>query len=375
MSRSRIILSGSETSRFPAPVTLARSGGGAALPHLFALTLFLSASLLFCVQPMIAKMILPLLGGSPSVWNTCMVFFQAMLLAGYAYTHATTVWLGVRRQVVLHLGLLWLPLLVLPLAITEGATRSLSPNASPIGWLLELLLVSVGLPFFVVTTTAPLLQKWFAETGHPSGKDPYYLYGASNAGSLLALLGYPLLMEPNLRLASQGVFWAVGYGVLVVLMLACALLVLRAPKGLPRTTEGPAEEAAAEHPRLSQRLSWVALAFVPSSFLLGVTTYLSSDVAAIPLFWVVPLALYLLTFVLAFSRREILPLRWTARALRMAILLVVLVVCLGTVQVIFLPLHLFVFFLAGMVCHTELARLRPPVRHLTEVNDQPILRL
>ena len=206
MSGSRIISSGSEASTSADPVEPAQFGGRAALPLLFALTLFVSASLLFCVQPMIAKMILPLLGGSPSVWNTCMVFFQAMLLAGYAYAHTTTVWLGVRRQVVLHLGLLSLPLLVLPFAITEGTARSLSPDGNPAGWLLGLLLVSVGLPFFFVATTAPLLQMWFAETGHPSGKDPYHLYGASNLGSLLALLGYPILMEPYLRLASQGVF-------------------------------------------------------------------------------------------------------------------------------------------------------------------------
>src|SRR5262249_34356348 len=150
-----------------------------------------SASLLFCVQPMIAKMILPLLGGSPSVWNTCMVFFQAVLLGGYAYAHSTTVSLGVRRQAVFHLGLLAVPFLLLPFAITEDAVRSLSPNVNPTGWLLALLFTSVGLPFFAVATTAPLLQMWFAETGHPSGNDPYFLYGASNFGSMLALVGYP----------------------------------------------------------------------------------------------------------------------------------------------------------------------------------------
>ena len=135
-----------------------------------------------------------------------------MLLGGYAYAHAATVTLGVRRQAVLHLGLLALPLLVLPFVITADAVRSLSPDANPTGWLLALLLTIVGLPFFVVATTAPLLQMWFAETGHPSGKDPYFLYGASNFGSMLALLGYPILMEPNLRLAQQSRVWAVGYG-------------------------------------------------------------------------------------------------------------------------------------------------------------------
>jgi len=366
MGPSGIISTCSETRTSSVPVELAPPGGGIALPFLFALTLLVSASLLFCVQPMIAKMILPLLGGSPSVWNTCMVFFQAMLLGGYAYAHSATVSLGVRRQAVLHLGLLAVPLLVLPFVITADAVRSLSPDANPTGWLLALLLTSVGLPFFVVATTAPLLQMWFAETGHPSGKDPYFLYGASNFGSIVALLGYPVLMEPNLRLAQQSMVWAVGYGALAALTLTCAVVVLRAPRGLPRAVDRPAIVAAPGSPRFRQRLSWVALAFVPSSLLLGVTTYLSADVAAVPLLWVIPLALYLLTFVLAFSKRGTLPLLGMGRAMRLVIVVLVVVICLGTVQVIFIPLHLLMFFLAAMVCHGELARRRPSVRHLTE---------
>ncbi len=366
MGSSSVVSIRSEPSTPSVPVEMAPPGAGIALPVLYALTLLVSASLLFCVQPMIAKMILPLLGGSPSVWNTCMVFFQAMLLGGYAYAHSTTVSLGVRCQAGLHLGLLAVPLLVLPFVITADAVRSLSPEANPTGWLLALLLTSVGLPFFVVATTAPLLQMWFAATGHPSGKDPYFLYAASNVGSILALLGYPILMEPNLRLAQQSVVWAFGYGMLAALTLACAAVVLRAPRGLPRMVDRPAIEGAAGPTLFSQRLCWVALAFVPSSLLLGVTTYLSTDVAAIPLLWVIPLALYLLTFVLAFSKREILPLRSMGRAMRIAIVALVLVICLGAVQVIFIPLHLLAFFLAAMVCHGELARRRPSVRHLTE---------
>ncbi len=348
------------------PIDPSPLGGGIAISLLFAVTLFVSASLLFCVQPMIAKMILPLLGGSPAVWNTCMVFFQAMLLGGYAYAHSTTLCLGIRRHAVLHLGLLVVPLLILPFAITADAVRSLSPDVNPTGWLLVLLLTSVGLPFFVVSTTAPLLQVWFAETGHPSANDPYFLYGASNLGSLIALLSYPILMEPNLRLAQQSLAWAVGYGTLVALTLTCALVVWRAPRSLSRTVARSTFEAGPGPPRVSQRLSWAALAFVPSSLLLGVTTYLSTDVAAIPLLWVIPLALYLLTFVLAFSKREILPLLWISRALRIVVVALVIVICLGAVQMIFILLHLLTFFLAAMVCHGELARLRPSVRHLTE---------
>ena len=338
-----------------------------ALPVLFALTSLVSASLLFCVEPMIAKMILPLLGGSPSVWNTCMVFFQAMLLGGYAYAHGATVCLGVRRQAIVHLGLLALPLLVLPFVISEDAARSLAPDANPTVWLLGLMLASVGLPFFVVATTAPLLQMWFAESGHPSGKDPYFLYGASNFGSMLALVGYPLLMEPNLRLTQQSVVWAIGYGSLATLMLVCAVVVLRSPQGLVAAVDAPIRDDVVSGLKwLTQRLRWVALAFVPSSLLLGVTTYLSTDIAAIPLLWVIPLAIYLLTFIMAFSKSLTPSLLWTGRAMRMVVVLLAVVICLNAVQLIFIPLHLLMFFLAAMVCHGELAHRRPAVRHLTE---------
>src|SRR5208282_4455874 len=155
----------------------------------FAFTLFCSATLLFLIEPMVGKMMLPLLGGTPAVWNTCMVFFQAALLAGYAYAHAMTTWLGTRRQVLLHTGLIFLPLLVLPIGLVSGWVPP--DNSNPIPWLLGLLTVSIGLPFFVLSSSAPLLQKWFANTDHPSAKDPYFLYAASNLGSMLALLSYP----------------------------------------------------------------------------------------------------------------------------------------------------------------------------------------
>jgi hypothetical protein len=366
MSCSSVISPCPDGNALPVPADPAILKAGLAIPFAFALTLFISASLLFCIQPMIAKMILPVLGGSPSVWSTCMVFFQAVLLAGYTYAYAMTAWLRLRRQAALHFGVLLLPVLVLPLAITPGTVQAPSPAANPSVWLLGLLLTSVGLPFFVGASTAPLLQKWFAETGHPAGKDPYFLYGASNLGSLIALLGYPILMEPGLRLAQQSLLWSVGYGVLAVLTFVCAVLVVLAPRDLPRAVDEPIIGAVASHPLVRQRLSWVALAFIPSSLLLGVTTYLSTDVASIPLFWIIPLALYLVTFILAFSRREILPLRLLTRVSRPAILVLVLVTCLYPVQVVFIPLHLLVFFLAASVCHGELARRRPSVRHLTE---------
>src|SRR5437016_6115733 len=264
----------------------------------YATTIFLTASLLFVVQPMFAKMVLPLLGGSPAVWNTCLVFYQAALLAGYLYAHATTSWLGVRRQAALHVGLVLLPLLLLPIGIPSGWTPPAA--ASPIPWLLALLAVAVGLPFFVVSTTSTLLQKWFAGTGHPSAGDPYFLYAASNLGSMLGLLGYPVLLEPRLRLAEQSRLWSGGYLLLLVFTLACAMLLWRSP--VPALADPPRGRLTGLAAR--RRLRWVLLALVPSSLMLSVTTFISADVEAIPLLWVIPLAIYLLTFVLVFRSEE-----------------------------------------------------------------------
>src|SRR5438128_2132959 len=209
----------------------------------YAVTLFVSASLLFLVQPMVGKMILPLLGGTPAVWNTCLVFFQAMLLLGYTYAHLTTTWLGVRRQAILHLVLLAVPFLVLPITVN----RELAPQgeANPVFGVFLLLLITAGLPFFVVATSAPLLQKWFASTDHPAAKDPYFLYGASNLGSMLALFSYPLLVEPNQALPGQSWLWALGYLLLGILTAACAVLLWLSPR---RTSMYPPNYAVAKPP-------------------------------------------------------------------------------------------------------------------------------
>jgi hypothetical protein len=364
------------------------------MPVFFAFTLFVSSALLFLLQPMFARMILPRLGGSPAVWNTCMVFFQAVLLAGYLYAHLASR-LSLKRQIALHLGLLLLPVLVLPLQLPLDWRPP--RDANPIPWLLALLSVSVGLPFFVISTSAPLLQKWFASAGNASARDPYFLYAASNLGSMLALLSYPFLVEPSFSLQTQHRLWSAGYLVLALLTTLCAVFLWSATRStLARSvsegaakSDGPTSETLANasgwygrlarQPRTtdhglptSLRLRWIALAFVPSSLMLSVTTYLTTDIAAIPLLWVIPLAIYLLTFILVFARRPLVPQWLMVRLLPLVVLVLTLVMLSEATALAGLPtwpllvLHLVGLFVVGMVCHGELARSRPPVEHLTD---------
>lgn len=340
---------------------------------LFALVLFVSAGLLFLVQPMIAKMILPKFGGTPAVWTTSMVFFQAALLGGYAYAHALTSRWSLRRQMLVHTGVLLLGMLAVPLVnLPVTFARQWAPpgDANPVLPLMGLLLASVGIPFFVVSTTNPLLQKWFAGSGHASAHDPYFLYAASNAGSLLALVAYPLLVEPTLRLPTQGWWWMAGYGLLVLLVVACAVAVRRrAPVGYRVKAKQPGPAVIRdEELTWGRRLRWVGLAFVPSSLMLGVTTYATTDIAPVPLLWVIPLALYLLSFILVFAR---LP-GWVHRAVTAALPAAILVQMVAIIPEqprpiwLYLLLHLGAFFVAAMYCHGELAQDRPASGSLTE---------
>lgn len=334
---------------------------------LYALTIFTGASLLFLVQPMFARMVLPLLGGAPAVWNTALVFYQATLLAGYAYAHLTARWLGAGRQAALQLGLLLIPLLVLPIRLPAGWAPPV--QSSPTLWLLALLAVIVGPPFFVVSATSPLLQRWLTQTRHGAAADPYFLYGASNLGSMLALLAYPALFEPYLTLGDQSVVWTVGYVLLIVLTAGCAAILWRAPASEPTGRRDPALGLGTDEPSPSRArcARWVLLGFVPSSLMLSVTTYLSTDIAAIPLLWVIPLALYLLTFILVFARRPPIPHHVMTAVLPLVMLPLVLVLAARANEPLGLVMttHLVAFFVASMVCHGELARDRPAPRHLT----------
>ena len=338
------------------------------------MTLFTSAALLFLVEPMFAKMALPLLGGSASVWTTCLVFFQITLLAGYAYAHGLMRLTGARGQVAVHAAVLLVPLALLPIHLPAGWTPPLTPE--PVWWLLRLLVVAVGLPFFALSATTPILQKWFGLSGHASSSNPYFLYAASNAGSLLGLLCYPFVLEPLLRLSDQSRLWSCCYAFFLLLVAGCILWVWKAsPQAF--TSSGamhPNQTREAESgngveqlmPRL--RFRWVAYAFVPSSLMLGVTTALTTDLPSIPLLWVLPLAIYLLSFVLVFARKPRFSHAWLIRRMPFLLLAAVLPgLSKSVVPVAVLALiELAALFVAAMVCHRELARSRPAPRHLTE---------
>jgi hypothetical protein len=408
----------------PAGSSLKRSNA-VFLVSVFSAAIFLNAALLFSVQPLFTKMVLPLLGGSPAVWNTCLLFFQALLLGGYLYAHLSSKWLSAKVQAIVHIALLVATILVLPIHIPASWAQP-PGTALPILWLLGLLTVSLGLPFFLLSAGAPMLQRWFAETRHSSAQNPYFLYAASNLGSFASLLAYPFLIEPRLRISEQSVTWLEFYYALLVLIALCAVgafffkrmsadSTAGAPPGDATPTSPPAgpestpliQDEAGVHlkrrgalrgsmrflieenpsvirrflqgrdapileptivPDRNWRLRWVLLSFAPSSLLIGTTTYLSTDIASVPFLWVIPLALYLLTFVLVFARRPLFP-RWFMLHAQLVLGLTLMVaLCLGSARGILGPavLHLVAFFVTAMMCHRELADSRPRAEYLTE---------
>jgi hypothetical protein len=300
-----------------------------------------------------------------------LLFFQAALLVGYGWAHLSTTRLGLRRQPWSQVGLLLLPLVVLPIAVPAWAVPP--DDVAPSLWLLAVLVAMVGAPYVAVTTASPVLQRWFSATDHPHASDPYFLYAMGNAGSLAGLLAYPFVIEPNLTLTQQSWLWAGGYVAFFALTVGAAWLLRRhrAGEAPDRSATDPATEATPATARplaARRRLGWVAMAFVPSSLMLGATTYISADLAAVPLLWVLPLSIYLVTFILAFSPRN--PLTPD----RMAALLPIAVVVLAAVLVgaVSLPLavlvaiNLGVFFVAALLAHGRLAADRPEPARLTE---------
>lgn len=377
---------GDDETEAGSDATAARPATAAGLPGwptyaVFTATTFLSAALLFSVQPLFAKMVLPKLGGAPSVWAVALLFFQAALLTGYSYAHLLIRSLPVRATGFVHLALVALALAFLPIALP--ADLGDPPPGDPYAWQLGVFAVAVGLPFVAVAANAPLLQAWFAASGHPAGRDPYFLYAASNLGSLLALLAYPFVLEPALGLSALAVLWAALFVALLAALALCFLLLRRSPgpaiaraarrrDGVaPSVFEPAADEAdriaSRRPPQARDRLAWVGLSFVPAALLTAVTTHIATDVASAPLIWVLPLSLYLLTFVVVFREQAWIP-AWLLGPLHTlaagaALLLMALEHPAWTLSS---AAGAAAFVTTGLVAHRTLYERRPAPRHLTE---------
>jgi hypothetical protein len=324
----------------------------------FTLTVFVSAFLLFSIQPMFTKMILPQLGGTPAVWSVAMVFFQGLLLLGYLYAHISTTYLSTRVAVGLHLVLLLATFVALPISVSTGLGKP--PVEGQMLWLIGVFALSVGLPFFAVAGNGPLLQAWFARTGHPQAGNPYFLYAASNLGSFAALLLYPVLFEITLRLPEQAFAWSAGFAALVALIATSGSITVLTGSAQEVKTETKAAPLSG-----SQIVKYVALSFVPSALLVAVTSHISTDVASAPFIWIVPLALFLLTFVLIFRDQPLVP-----RALVNASVPVLAGMILLSKLFVFnfliaISVHLLFFFAAALMFHDRLYATRPQAERLT----------
>jgi spermidine synthase len=352
-------------------------GRNAILPY--AVTIFLSAFLLFLVQPIIAKQILPWFGGSAAVWTTCLVFFQSTLLAGYAYADLTHK-LGTRRQTYLHIALLLLSLLALPILASEAWKPQGSEE--PIGRILLLLTVTIGLPYFLLSTTTPLLQAWFVGRFHAAV--PYRLFALSNFASLLALLGFPVLFEPSFDLRQLGWGWSALYTLFVILCAATGLASVRLASASGETEAASTPASTAPPPALVTQLLWLALSGMGSVMLLAVSNHVTQNVASVPFLWVVPLSLYLISFILCFDHP-----RWYVRPLFVVLLLVLVPLMAANIAslhvslpdwlsnateallgrsagfIMLVALFMAGLFVACMFCHGELARLKPDPKYLT----------
>ncbi len=319
------------------------------LETLTRVTIFSGSLLLFLIQPLFARMVLPLLGGSAQVWNTCILFFTTMLLLGYAYAHILSLTLRLRTQLIVHGIVVLAGLLTLPLAVISS--NGPPEGAMPVFWLLKTMAAAIGLPVFALAATSPLLSRWYAHSGEC---DPYFLYAASNAGSLLALAAYPFLLDPFSTLGTQTKLWSWAYALFAGLILLSALKL-----------QGEAKPQEALPDEEMPRGRWCALAFVVASLMLGVTAHMTQEVPSIPLLWVIPLMLYLLSFIMVFAKRKLIP-HDILVAFLPVLIGVLAIILFVPVRVLGFSLHLLTFFATALVLHGELAKLRPSAGRLTE---------
>ena len=338
---------------------------------------FLSAGLVFLIQPLFARLLLPEFGGSPSVWNTCTVFFQTTLLLGYCYTWLSTKWLSPKKQIIVHCGLLLLTLAQLPIGLRflESDVAATSPAFR----LLIMLTLSIGGPYFAVSTTTPLLQHWFSSSRHKFASDPYFFYSISNCGSILGLMAYPFVVERLFDLDAQGLTWSIGYVLLVGLTIICGSLTVNELGSKSVVTSDDDSGAAIRDEATSsakkmvdrpmtrfRRLRWVMLALVPSAMMLAVTTRITTDVAAVPLLWVLPLVAYLATYINAFARRPLLNYERLLPILFPALMVAAWMSLAGPGSQLRAGVEVIMFLICGVILHGELAADRPSTEYLTE---------
>jgi hypothetical protein len=339
-----------------------------ALRVTYTATTFLSALLLFAVQPMLAKMVLPKLGGSPSVWAVSMCFFQGALLLGYLYAFVLNRQANPRRALVVHLVVMAVACLVLPVRLPDSGVTLIFGGSYL--WLVVVLGMAVGLPFLAIAANSPLLQAWFAHTGHRDAHEPYFLYRASNAGSLAALLAYPVLFEPTLTLPAQAAAWSIGFVLLALMIALCGTLMVASVQPTASAHQPPSQsdDAGAESVDWRQRLAWMGLAFVPSGLLVAFTTFLTTDVASAPFLWIAPLAIYLGTYILVFRPWRSPSQRWLEAA--QPIVVAIALLQQSDVTPLNLPVDaavgLAAFVTTALVCHRRLYQRRPAAARLTE---------
>lgn len=337
----------------------------------FTTSMLISALLLFFVQPMFTKMVLPLLGGSSGVWNTAMVFFQTVLLGGYLYAHLLTKFFRFQTQIAIHGFVMLVSILFLPIAVPQEWAQPVA--GTPVIWLIGLFTFVLGMSFFALSANAPLMQKWFSYTSHEKADDPYFLYAASNVGSLFSLLTYPILVEPFFKVTEQSFAWAFGFVVLMIGLMACGLLAysIRSKTDASDTSsEAVLETTSKKSVLASDRVLWTLCAIVPSGLMLAVTTHVTSNIASAPLLWVLPLALYLLTFIVAFAPKPYITTKFLSYAFLPAAGIMILSAKLHLANYIGagpeVLLHLLGFFIVTQFCHNRLAENRPSANHLTE---------
>ncbi len=327
----------------------------------FIATAFIGASLIFLVQPMFARMATPLLGGAPAVWNVSLVCFQAALLAGYAYAHALSRLASLKAQVLIHAVVLTAGFLCLPLRMS--GVMGEPPADAPALWLIGTFAVSIAPPFAALSATAPLIQAWYARSGLSDAADPYHLYAASNIGSLAGLAAYPLLIEPFTALADQSQGWSVGYALLAAILLFSGWSIVQA--GIK--SNAAAAHAATPAPAWRERLIWLALSFAPSSLLVGATSHITTDVAAAPFLWAPPLMIYLLTFVVAFSKKPLISHQAAVMIAPLAAAGAALMLLSGLKSVaLVMCADLLALFFIALACHGALNARRPDAAHLTQ---------